>query len=283
MTLDISTALRGGFRRTFTPAGLSLAVVFVLVGIASAVASQTLLADVFDSLIEIMRSQQGPGDDEFTRQEIRMTASLLRGRTPLALPIPLSVAGLLFVLSAVFAEVARLVTARVAFDEGGADAGGGRLRRNLGRATLNGIVGGIVVDVVIVLGGIVGLVGIVIGGVVVALFLAMSFLFLRQEIAIEDKNFVDAMTDSWTLAKGNRLELFTLVFVVVIAVGVVSAILTAVFGVVDPTVGVAVGLLVGGLTAVFGTAVVTRAYAQLHAERAANMGQSDPDEWAIQH
>ena len=270
MSLDIGAALREGFRRTFTRDGLLLAVAFVLIGVVSAVGSQTVLANAFDSVIELMRANQGTGETEFTGQEIRMAESFVRGQTPFALSVPASVAGVLIALTAVLAEATNLAAVRVFFAERTAALSGGLVRRNILFATLNGIVGGIVVGVLVVIGGTLGLIALVIGGPIVALFLAMSFLFLRQEIAVEDKNFVDAMADSWSLAKGNRLELFALVLLVVIIVAVASVVPTTVLGLINPTASAVVGLLIGGVTAVFGTAVVTRAYAQLRTERAAD-------------
>ncbi len=277
MSLDVGTARNEGFRRTFTRNGLLLAVAFVLIGIVSAIAFQTILADFFDFVIEVMRTNRGTGEDEFTRQEISAAETFFEALTPFALPIPVSVAGLLVVLTAVVAEAVRLLTVRVFFGER-TDASSGTLRRNIVMATLNGIVGGIVVGILIVIGGILGLILIIIGGIIVALFLAMSFLFLRQEIAIEDKNFVDAMADSWSLAKGNRLELLGLVVLVVIGIAIATTVPPLVLGLVSPIIGALVGLVIGGIAAVFGTAVVTRAYAQLHTERATE--EEATDEWA---
>lgn len=279
MSLDVGTALSEGFNRTFTRTGLMLAVAFVLLGGVSAVASQTLLADFFDSLLELMRANRGTGEGEFTRETIRTVESLARSSTPFSLPISTAVAWLLVVLTVVFAESARLISARVFFGERTDSISSEIIRRNIVVATANGIIGGIVVSICIVIGSILGLVLLIIGSVIVALFLAMSFLFLRQEIAIEDKNFVDAMTDSWNLAKGDRIELFALVLVVTIAVGVVSFGLSFMFAFISTTASAVIGLLIGGVTAVFGTASVTRAYAQLHAERAGDEQWETGDEW----
>jgi hypothetical protein len=279
MSLNIGTALREGFRRTFTREGLLLAVAFVLLGVVSAVATQTILADFFDSIIEFMRANRGTGESEFTLREIRAAEAFASGQTPFAFPIPVSAASLLVVLTAVLAEAARIVTVRVVFTERTAGISLGLVRRNILFATANGIVGGIVVAFIVGIGGILGLVLLIIGGLIVALFLAMSLLFLRQEIAVEDKNFVEAMGDSWSLAKGNRLELLALVFFVVIAIAIATTVPSLVVGLVSPTASAVVGLLLGGVAAVFGTAVMTRAYAQLHAERAAET-DGTADEWA---
>lgn len=273
MSLDIGTALNEGFRRTFTRNGLLLAVAFVLIGVVSTVAFQTIAADFLDSILELMRANRGTGEGEFTREEIRAVEAGARSVTPFALPISTAIAWLLIVLTAVFAETTRLITVRVCFDERTDDGSNGTLRRNIVVATLNGIVGGIAVYIIVAI----GLVFLIVPGI----FFAISFLFLRQEIAIEDKNFVDAMSDSWSLAKGNRLELLALVLLVAIIAGIASFVPTFVLGLISPTVSAVAGFLIGGVTAVFGTAVVTRAYAQLHTERAVGEGQTDTDEWAI--
>ncbi|HET7324365.1 MAG TPA: hypothetical protein VFJ06_08545 [Halococcus sp.] len=277
MSLDIGTALSEGGRRTFTRNGLLLVCAFALIGLVSTVATQTLLADFFDSFLELMRANRGTGDGEFTRRQIRTFETLFRGQTPFALSIPTAGAWGLFLLTAVFGETTTLVAIRVFVSEH-TGLSRGLVRRNILVATANGIVGGIVVLVVITIGGVIGLVGLLIGGPIVAAFLAMSFLFMRQEIAVEDENFVDAMADSWTLAKGNRLSLLALVILVVITVAIAASVPPLVLGFVNSTVGVLAGILAGGVTAAFGTAVVTRAYAQLRAERDA---ETEPTaEWA---
>jgi hypothetical protein len=183
------------------------------------------------------------------------------------------VAGLLIVLTGILAEAANLVAVRAFFAESGRALSGELVRRNIVVATLNGIVGGIVVQVVIAI----GLVFLIVPGV----FFAIAFLFLRQEIAIEDTGFVDAMADSWQLTSGDRLELFALVLGVVVLVTVVSTAMPLVFEIASPLLGAVVSILLGGVTAVFGTAVVTRAYAQLHADRAVVRNGDDTDEWAV--
>lgn len=274
MSVRIGTALREGGRRTFTRDGLVLVFAFVLIGLVSAVAAQTLLADAFDTLLELMWANRGTGEGEFTREQIRTVEAFVSGQTPLALSIPTSGAWALIALTAVLAEAATVVAIRVFFAADTA-LSGAVIRHNLPFATLNGIVGGIVVLLIVAI----GLLFLIVPGV----FLAITFLFLRQEIAVEDTNFVDGMADSWQLAKGNRLKLFALVVGVVVIVLVVSTVVPAVFGAVSPVVGLAVGVVSSGVTAVFGTAVVTRAYAQLHAERAAvrsGEDRADADERA---
>jgi uncharacterized membrane protein len=137
--------------------------------------------------------------------------------------------------------------------------------------TLNGFVGGIVLGVLVTI----GLVLFILPGV----FLYVVFLFLRQEIALQDRNFVDALAESYELTKGNRLTLFGLVailFVVALA-GLVPGFAATLAGV--PTlVATAIGLLVGPVVALFGIAVTTRAYVQLRDDAAAKAEEEVEDE-----
>lgn len=268
MSLDTSAALSEGFRQTFTRNGLLLAVVFVLIGVVSAAATQTLLANAFDAYIEFLRANQGTGLVEVTREEIRTNEFFVRGLTPFTLPIPVSVAWLVVTLTAVIAEAATLVAVRVFFIEHTERISVELARQNIIVAMFNGIVGGVVVRFIVIIGGMLGLIAIIIGGPIVAAFLAMSFLFFRQEIAVENKTFVDAMADSWELAAGSRIELFLLVFLLGI-VSVVLSIPAFVLGFVSP-IATVIAMILPGVMVVFGTGVVTRAYAQLHAERAAD-------------
>lgn len=263
MSLWIGTALRDGARRTVTRDGLVLVCAFVLVGVVSTVAIQTLATDVFDSFLDVLRTGQ-PAGDPLSPQEIDSLETAIEAQTSLALSIPTSVAGLGIVCTGVIAEALHLIAVRIffaAYTNGEID----RLRP-IFLPTLNGVVGGVVVWFLITIGGILGLVVLVVGGPIVAAFLAVSFLFLRQEIAIENKGFIRALNDSWDLTRGNRIALFGLVLAVFVITGLASGVLSAVFGALSPVAGVVVGFLVGGVTAVFGTAVFTRAYARLHAE-----------------
>lgn len=274
MSLQIGTAFREGVRRTFTRDGLVLAVAFVLIGLVSTTALQTLLADVIDAFIEILRTEPAATPDDLTPQEIDEIVGALDGLTPFALPVSPAVAWLLIALTVVLAEAANIIAVRAFFTGSGRALSGDLARRNIVVATLNGVVGGIVVYVVIAI----GLVFLIVPGI----FFAIAFLFLRQEIAVEDTNFVDAMADSWQLTKGDRLELFALVVGVVVLVTLVSTVVPLLFGAVSPLLNAIVSILLSGVTAVFGTAVVTRAYAQLYADRAAvRNDEADTDEWAV--
>jgi hypothetical protein len=272
MSLDIGTALREGTTRTFGRNGLLLIGAFVAVGAASAVVTDTATAELTDSLLESARLQVERG--ELTAEEIEPLETAIGELSfPFALSIPLPVAVVLWAAVALLAEAISIVAVR-AFVREPADALSGSVaRRNLPWATANGFLGGIVVAFVV---GI-GLLFLVVPG----LFFLVAFLFLRQEIAVEDKNLVDAMADSWTVTKGHRIELFALYLFVIVVTVVASAVFGAIGGAVDPLVGTALGIAVGGVASVFAVAVLTRAYAQLRTERDAEpeSGESDDDPW----
>lgn len=267
MTLDIGTAFREGLSRTVARSGLLLAALFVAVALLSTVLLQSFVLEGLESLIEF---QQGVTPEEMgmTREEyqesledLQTAHDQVRADLALAADIPLGVAAGGLLVLALVSEAVNVVAIRVFASDATEDIPGELATDNILLATLNGFVGGIVAWGLIVLGSALFLVP--------GLFFAVAFFFLRQEIALKDKNFVQAMADSWRLTKGDRLNVFALGFVLVVvvwaiylsvggAVGLVSTlasdVLAAILG------GVFVG---GGLLGVFGTAVATRAYLQL--------------------
>ena len=268
MSLDIGAAITEGVARLRSRDGLVLVGAFLVVGVLSSVATQSLTVAVSEALLEFAQSPDAPPgtDVETFREQLRQT----RASSPLAVDVSAGAAfGLAFSLG-IAAEALRIVAVRVFYAATGERPAD--LRSNLAFATVNGFLGGIVVSVLV----LVGLGFLIIPGV----FLAIALLFLRQEIAVENRNFVDAMAESWALTRGNRLNLFGLV-VVLLVVGVVAFLPTIVASVVgSSTISVAVGAVVSPVVTVFGIAATTRAYAQLKAEDAGEeaAGPDDSDE-----
>jgi hypothetical protein len=247
MSLDIGAALREGFDRTTSRPALVLAVVFFVVGLASTVLSQTLLVAFVDAVVELARQQgQPPGFDP----------AEVTGQAPFALPVPIPVAAGLALVLALVSEAVSIVAVRTFVADAAAGFPEG-LGRRLGIATLNGFVGGIVVFV-FTFGGLFLL-------IVPGVFFYLSFLFLRQVIAAEDANFVTAMTRSWALSKGNRIELLGLV-VILVVVTFAASIPSFALDQVSIVLGSVVGLVVSAVVGVFTVATVSRAYVQLREE-----------------
>ncbi|MEF8843435.1 MAG: hypothetical protein V5A62_17720 [Haloarculaceae archaeon] len=262
MSLDIGAAISEGVDRLLSRDGLVLVGAFLVVGVLSSVATQSLTVGLSEALLEFAQSPDAPPgtDVEPFREQVRQS----RGGSPLAVDISAGAAfGLVFVLG-ILAEALRIVTVRTFYATAGERPE--NLTRGLAFATANGFLGGIVVSVLV---GI-GLVFLVVPGV----FLALALFFVRQEIAVEDRNFVDAMAESWALTRGNRLNLLGLVAVLLV-VGFVAFLPTVAASVAGAsTASVVVGAVVSPLVTVFGIAATTRAYAQLKAED----GSDEPDE-----
>ncbi|WP_256687790.1 hypothetical protein [Halococcus qingdaonensis] len=282
MTLDIDVAIRRGFSRTFTRNGLLLIGAFLVFGLVSAVLVQTASLQLVERLNDLAAQTPTPGPGTGGGAGTPPhTADDPAGAQPLALPIPLIVAAPLAALTPFIGEALRIIAVRTLVSEHTDSIPRAFARENIVWATLNGFFGGIVVGFIIIIGGIVGLIGLLIGGPLVAAFFATSFFFVRQEIAVENKNFIDALTDSWRLTSGHRIGLFALAVVIWLIGLVVSIPGTAIgflAGAGSPglaTIAVTiVSVALGSVTTVFGIAVAARAYDQLRAERDA------PDERA---
>lgn len=266
MSLDIGAAVTEGVERLRSRDGLVLVGAFLVVGVLSSVATQSLTVGISEALVRFAESPDAPPgtDVETFRTQLEQT----RASSPLAVDVPVGAAfGLAFLLG-VGAEALRIVAVRIFYAPAGdrpAD-----LRRNLAFATANGFLGGIVVSVLVA----VGLVLLVVPGV----FLLLALFFVRQEIAVEDRNFVDAMAESWTLTRGNRLNLLGLVFVLLLVgfVAFLPTLLASVAG--SSTASGVLGAVVSPVVTVFGIAATTRAYAQLKAEGSDEPGGIDEPE-----
>ena len=164
------------------------------------------------------------------------------------------------------AEAIHIVSIRVFASDHTDTVPGAMATRRIGLATINGVVGGIVASVLTLL----GLVFLIVPGI----YVAISLLFVRQEIAVADKNFIDALADSWGLTAGSRWELLGL-GIIVIVINFVASSPVMLFGFLDYTVGAVLSTVISGVTTVFAIAVITRAYEQLRQERDAKLGLDD--------
>ncbi|MDZ7701268.1 MAG: hypothetical protein U5J98_03935 [Halobacteriales archaeon] len=250
MSLSVADALRDGLSRTFERSGLQLIVVFVVLRALSTVADDTLTrANV--ELAQELGGLPGGATAEFL-------PFLADAPTPYALGVGLLWGAVIVLVVAVIAEAVRIVAVRTLVSDRTDAVPAAFVSRNIVAATLNGFVGGIVVLTLTAI----GLLVLVVPGV----FLALSFFFVRQEIAVRDVNFVDAMAGSWELTSGSRIELLGLAAVIVF-VGILASIPGVAIGFASPAVGTTVGIVARAGVLVFGIASAARAYDQLRAER----------------
>jgi hypothetical protein len=257
MSLDIGQALRDGFDRVSARNGLALVAVFVTFGLVNTVVEQSLIRVSIGELLDGLSYEDFEGT-EITREEFQDGITSVResitDTTPLAYLDSLSVLELVVaaLALAVIAEAIRVVAIRTFVSPETEAIPRELVTRNLGWAVLNGIVGGIVVGILVG----VGLVLLVAPGV----FLAVSFLFLRQEVAIGDKNFIEALSGSWNLTSGSRIELLVLVVILVLIAPTVSFVI----GLLGSSTPVAVvNVVVTSAILAYTVAVVSEAYDQL--------------------
>lgn len=262
MSLQIDEALREGFNRTIARSGLILVGVFLVFSFANAVVAQSFSQQTLEFLQQFsdqpIQPGQGAGQTPF--------APSPGEQTPFAVPLPLPVLGLLSLVGVIVAEAIRIVAIRVFASDNTDSVPGETVRRRIVLATLNGVVGGFVVYLLTAI----GLVLLVVPGV----YIALSFFFVRQEIAVADKNFIDALRDSWSLTAGSRWELLGLA-VIVFVINLIASSPTIVLSFLNETIATFLGIAIGSFTGVFGIAVATRAYTQLTDERAAATGEPD--------
>jgi hypothetical protein len=274
MGIDIGQALREGASRTAAKNGLVLAVFFAGIALLTAILWNTVFLRVVELVLELLQTTS-PEELGLTQQEYQQQLETTREARSfvsesLTIGIPLSVAAVGVLAAALFAEAISIVAVRIFSTEAIETITRELITENIVFATVNGFVGSIVVWGLI----IVGLPLFVIPGV----FFAIVFYFLRQEIALKNKNFVQAMADSWRITKGNRIEVLFIGFILVV-VSQLEAVSSAVAGIVSTPAGIVVGSLVGGVLTVFGAAVVTRAYVQIDEDaEAPGDGVSEEDD-----
>ena len=273
MGIDIGQALREGASRTTGKNGLVLAVVFAGIALLTTVLFQSLIVSATDSALAAFQSaspqEVGLSPTEYADaiSEFETAREQAQSATPFAVGVSAGVAAAGLLLLALVGEAVSIAAVRVfATDEVGA-ATTDLLTDNLLLATLNGFVGAIVVWGLIIAGSVFVLLP--------GIALAVLFYFLRQEIAINNKNFVQGMADSWRITKGNRVEVF-LIGASLVVVSRLEEATSAAVGVVSTPAGTVAAAVVGGVLAVFGAAVATRAYVQL--DGAGDTVESDSDE-----
>lgn len=274
MGIDIGRALREGASRTAAKNGLVLAAVFAGIALLTTVLFQSLLVAAVESALEVFQNaspeELGIPEAEYedALAEFETALEEVRAAAPLALGVSAGIAAGGLLVTVILSEAASIVAVRVFATDETETVPGELVTDNILLATLNGFVGAIVVWGLILVGSLFLLLP--------GLVLAVLFFFLRQEIAINGKNFIQAMADSWRITKGHRIEVF-LVGAVLVIVSRLEEATSTVVGLFSTPVGTVAAALVGGLLAAFGAAVATRAYVQIN-EESGDAPEPEPDE-----
>jgi hypothetical protein len=258
MGIDIGQALREGASRTAAKNGLLLAVLFAGIALLTAILWNTLFLRAVELGLELIQTAS-PEELGLTQQEYQEQLEATRevqsfASESMTIGVPLSVAAGGVLATALFAEAVSIIAVRIFSTETVNQVSRELVTDKILFATVNGFIGSLVVWGLI----IIGLPLLVLPGI----FFAVAFYFVRQEIALKNKNFIQAMADSWRITKGNRIEVLLLGFILIV-VSQLEPATSAVVSVVSTPAGAVVGSLVGGLLTAFGAAVVTRAYVQI--------------------
>lgn len=216
-------------------------------------------------VLSILSGLVGVGIAQYTINQ-QVPASGAQSVAPIAIP-PL-IGGILLLFVVLANLVVSIAAIRVFVSDETERLPREYFTRNMGWAILNLIVGGIVFGIVVSLGFLL----LIIPG----FFLLVSLFFWTAFVAVEDQNFIEAFSNSWSLTKGHRLKLFLLgvvVFLITIAVSIVFS--------VGNVAGNLVGLLVTqigtAVVTVFSTAALAVAYNQLRASQTGSYTASEDE------
>jgi len=239
MSLDIGSAIRNGAERTVKRNGLIIAGLLFTVSILSTVFSNSLIQGMLD---------EGIIPSEYAMETVPLALGLSTAASSVLLFATMTVSavvGIGVLRTFVSAETEKLPLEN--------------FTRNVVMALLNLIVGGIAYAVILT----VGFLAFVIPG----FFLLVSLYFWNIFVIVEDQNFIEAFKSSWNLTKGNRLELFGLGVLVVIAAMIFGAVFSLAGGLLELAAGATIATIFeqipNAFISAFSVATLAQAYNQL--------------------
>ncbi|WP_435119063.1 hypothetical protein [Halolamina sp. C58] len=247
MSLNIGDALSTGAEKLTTTGGIQLGVIYVVLQLLTVLGTNSAVASI-------------------------ATPAGTSGMATTTLSLPIGVAGgaALATLGGVL-NVAFTIVALRALDHDAADLGS--------------IPGGVTDDmlktwVFLVIALIVQGIAIAIGFVALfipGLFLLVSLIFTQVYVAVEGEGPFEALSSSWSLAKGNRFPLFGL-GVVIFVISLLASIPTGILTVFSPVAGTVSTYVVSGFVSIFSMAVLIDAYHQLKNEPASTTTETENDD-----
>ncbi|MDZ7689028.1 MAG: hypothetical protein U5J64_09995 [Halobacteriales archaeon] len=251
--MDIEKALKTGFEKTQQKNGLILIAVFFVISLVSTIASQSQAAQAMERF--------GQFFDQMPSEFQETPFGDIAGGGPLAFDLPSSLISLMNLGSSIAYIVAAIVAYRV-FASDVRDKIPSETYSGLLMPTINGIIGGILFAILVVI----GLILLIVPGI----YLLVALYFFLIFIALEDDNFIEALQSSWGLTRGRRLSVF-LLFVALLVVGIVVAIIGGIAGALVGTasaqLGAIVGLAINAAFTVFIFGAIVDAYYQLREEK----------------
>jgi len=251
MTFSINDALTDGWNRFTTTTGLQLEAAFVAAAVAVTVVTNSIMRVIFvESGILRQYFAEAPAG---TYQEFQSQFVDTIGADFLVLPLG-TLAALWLVLWLV--QLLLNIGAMRWFVERNPGSGlsGSLFTRRLLWTIGNLIVGSILYSVIVMI----GLVLLIVPGI----YLAVALFFYNYEIVVEGENAVEALSNSWSLTSGYRLDLF-LLGLLFFVIGMVLGWVTGPFTIPEPTARALVNTAASSVLSVFSIAVAACAYRQL--------------------
>jgi uncharacterized membrane protein len=251
MTFNINDALTDGWDRFTTTTGLQLVVAFVAAAVAAAIVTNSMRRVIFveSGIVRSAFAEAPAGAYEGFQSQFVGTI----GADFLTLPLG-TLAALWLVVWLI--QLLLSIGAMRWFVEREADSGlaGSLFTRRLLWTVGNLIVGSILYSLAV----LVGLVLLIVPGI----YLAVALFFYNYEIVVEGENALEALSNSWSLTSGYRLDLFLLGLLFAV-LGMVLGGVTGPFAITDPTARALVNTAASGVLSVFSIAVAACAYRQL--------------------
>jgi MFS family permease len=286
MSIDLSHALSEGLDRSLKRNGVILFVVFLVLGVVNRVMMQSALDVFFTQAIQWLQ--------EMSQQPLPSILIQSQGSSsPLSMSIPFWVAIALLSMVAVLGQAVNVLSDRTFISDETKQLH--EPRRWIIRATLSSIGALIAIFVltvllsvpIVLLAAVSPLLSLLwsLIAIVTLFVLSISFFFFRQEIASRNIGPIDALTDSWSLVKGDRFKVFGLAVLLSIISFVGTAVGGSLFGLFSLKAGTIAGIVIGAAFLVFDSAVAAQVYRQLCAEKrdtnAIGIGNTDRTDTTI--
>lgn len=249
-SIEVVETLKNGFDRLTRRSGLLLVGIYFVFFLVNTATSFSIVGQVFR---QFGPGTMGPGS-QFGQMNPYVGSGGVTGG--ITLPLPLPVLAVLAIALSVGGVYLSLIAARTLASEHEESIPEPFYKRNAVSGVLNLIAGGIITGIAV----FIGLILLVVPGI----FLMIGFAFFQVIVSVEDAPFMDAISESWEMAKGNRLDIFLLgvgIFAISIVVNIVAGI--AAF---QPVLNQLVTSATQAFMVVFVTAVLADAYLQLGGE-----------------
>ncbi|GGO00152.1 hypothetical protein [Haloarcula pellucida] len=183
---------------------------------------------------------------------------------PLTVDVAAPVLGAGYLVVLVVSLYSSVVAVRTFVAGAGATFPDGAFTRNVPLAMVNLLVGGLTYSLVVAVGSLL---------VVPGLVAYVAFLFMLPIVAVEDRNFVDALRESYRRTKGHWVRLFALMVVVVALSGFLGGVIGLVTSLLLPYEFALLAIvLVQTPVSLYTVAVIASAYRQLQGGTTHSLG-----------